>query len=86
MSFSIESIVAGNLRKHAQRREGLKPFTLFWMTGQREVVYGHTAANAMTDAGYSSGALAALDFWKAGDSNEYSWSDDARKWVHVPQP
>lgn len=86
MSFSIETIVARNLREHEKLRGNLRPFTLFWMNGQREVVFGHTAADAMSGAGYSSGALAALDFWKAGDSFEYFWSSDAQKWVHSPQP
>lgn len=86
MSFSIEAIVAGNLREHEKSKGNLKPFTLFWLNGRREVVFGHTAANAMNGAGYSSGALAALDFWKAGDSNEYVWNDDARKWTPVPKP
>jgi len=81
MSFSIEAIVAGNLREHAKRKGQLKPFTLYWLNGQREVVHGSGAANAMTNAGYSSGALRALDFYKDGDSDAYVWNEVTRKWV-----
>lgn len=81
MSFSIEAIVASNLREHAQSKGQLKPFTLFWLSGQREVVHGLDAANAMTNAGYSSGALRALDFHKDGDSDAYAWNEATRKWI-----
>ena len=61
MSFSIDAIVAGNLREHAKRKSQLKPVTLFWLNGQREVIHGLDAANAMTHAGYSSGACRTLN-------------------------
>ena len=81
MSFSIDAIVAGNLREHAKRKSQPKPFTLFWLNGQREVIHGLDAANAMTNAGYSSGALRALDFYKEGDSDAYVWNEASRAWV-----
>lgn len=81
MSFSIDAIVAGNLREHSKRKGQLKPFTLFWLNGQREVVHGLDAVNAMTNAGYSSGALRALDFYKEGDSDAYAWNEATRTWV-----
>lgn len=81
MSFNIEAIVAGNLRENDKRN--LKPFTLFWKTGQRQVVHGHDAAGAMNSAGYGSGALPALDFWKEGDSHEYTWNSVERNWHSV---
>lgn len=84
MSLSIEAIVASNLREQARRQGKLKPFTLFWLNGQREVVYGSDAANAMNNAGYSSGALRALDFYKEGDSKAYSWDKESRNWIAVP--
>jgi|LNFM01.1.fsa_nt_gb hypothetical protein len=81
MSLSIDAIVAGNLREHAKRKGQLKPFTLFWLNGQREVVHGFDAANALTNAGYSSGALRALDFYKDGDSGAYVWHEETRTWI-----
>lgn len=59
-------------KKHEQT---LKPITLFWLNGQREVVHGLDAANAMTNAGYSSSALRALDFYKDGDFDAYAWNE-----------
>lgn len=48
----------------------MKTFTLFWLTGQAEIVKGNTPAEAMTLAGYSNGALRALDFYAEGDKRE----------------
>ena len=56
MAFSIDAIVAGNLREQAKRKSQPQPFTLLWLNGQREVIHALDAANAMTNAGYSSGA------------------------------
>lgn len=54
-------------------------FTLYWRTGDREVVEGRNPAEAMTRAGYSGGAVAALDFWARGDDSKYSWNPSARE-------
>ena len=59
-------------------------FTLFWKTGQREVVEGRSAAQAMTLAGYSAGAVGALDFWAKGDCRDYVWSNDDHRWNPTP--
>ena len=57
-------------------------FTLYWLTGDKEIVYGRDIAEAFTKAGYSSGALRALDFYSSGDTtDQYTWDKDARKWV-----
>lgn len=55
-------------------------FTLFWLDGKREVVEGRTIAEAMTLAGYSSGALRALDFYANGDCDDYRWLPEEREW------
>lgn len=55
-------------------------FTLFWRTGDREVVQGRTIAEAMSLAGYGGGAVRALDFYARGDSNEHVWDAGAREW------
>lgn len=55
-------------------------FTLYWRTGDREVVQGRTVAEAMTLAGYGGGALRALDFWATGDNTEYWWDAKERDW------
>ena len=56
----------------------MKKFTLYWLTGDREVVEGATPAQAMTLAGYSQGAVRALDFYAGGDCNDYHW--DGKRW------
>lgn len=42
----------------------MKKFKLFWLDGKTEEVTGETIANAFNRAGYGSGALGALDYWK----------------------
>lgn len=69
--------------------KGDPKFTLFWRTGRREVIEGRTPEEAMTLAGYSNGALRALDFWASGDNQEYWWDEKARDWHNksiIPQP
>lgn len=55
-------------------------YTLFWLTGTKELLKGNSIAEAMNNAGYSSGAVRALDFWAIGDNNEYTWDTTDRKW------
>jgi hypothetical protein len=54
-------------------------YTFFWLTGQKQVLKGFDPAHALTQAGYSQGALRALDFYAEGDNDEYEWIDG--KWV-----
>ncbi len=61
-------------------KKSLKAFTLFWLSGKREVLYGKNLNNALTNAGYSQGALKALDFWAYGDNDNYVWNPDLNKW------
>ena len=39
-------------------------FKLHWLTGEEEIVEGETVAQAMTLAGYSQGAVPALDYYE----------------------
>lgn len=66
-----------------KQKEGDQTFTLFWLTGQRQVVHGRDIAEAMTLAGYSNGALRALDFYAEGDNHEYRWVPDERDWKRI---
>lgn len=59
-------------------------FTLYWKTGDREVVEGRTAGQAMTLAGYGGGAARALEFWAQGDNRDYVWNKEAREWQPTP--
>lgn len=55
-------------------------FTLYWNDGKREIVKGDTIADALTHAGYSQGALAALDFHCLGVNYDYEWNKDTHNW------
>lgn len=56
-----------------------KQFTFFWKDGKRDVLKGINAALALKSAGYSGGAIAALDFYSEGDDDGYRW--DGQKWI-----
>ena len=60
----------------------MSTYTLYWLTGRRETVKGDDAAQAMTLAGYSSGAVRALDFYTRGDNHDYRWDVEKKKWVN----
>ncbi|WNM68804.1 hypothetical protein SEA_SOOS_74 [Gordonia phage Soos] len=56
-------------------------FTLFWRTGDAEIIEGPTPEAAMNNAGIGAGALPALDFWARGDKlDDYEWSAEDRDW------
>ncbi len=60
----------------------MKTFTLFWLTGNSELVTGMNIAHAMNSAGIGLGALRAMDFYEEGDKRDgYEWDGVARKWV-----
>lgn len=59
----------------------MKSFTLFWLTGESEIVKGETISQAVTLAGYSQGALRVLDFYGNGDiREEYMWDNETKNW------
>lgn len=61
-------------------------YTLYWLTGDRQVVTGPDPAIAMTMAGIGGGALGALDFYASGDDHSYEWDKVKRKWMPLPSP
>lgn len=59
-------------------------YTLFWLTGRSEIISGTTPEGAMTNAGYSSGAIRALDFYATGDKRaDWVWDSERRDWYPV---
>jgi hypothetical protein len=58
----------------------MRTWTFYWLTGQREVLVGANAADALNRAGYSAGALRALDFYSDGESDSYTWNAAERRW------
>ncbi len=58
-----------------------KTFTLFWLTGDSELVKGYDIAHAITSAGYGAGAMGALDFHAPGDQKkDYTWDPIKKTW------
>jgi len=58
-------------------------YTFYWLDGKRDVFKGKTPADALTQAGYGGGALAALDFHCPGDNNEYKWNVETKTWDRI---
>lgn len=57
-------------------------WSLYWRTGDRQIVEGPDIATAMNNAGIGAGALSALDFYKEGaEDHGYRWSSDDRRWT-----
>lgn len=47
-------------------------FTLFWRTGEREVIQGRTIAEVL--AGYGGGWMPDLAFWADGDDTSWVYA------------
>jgi len=59
-----------------------KTYTLFWLTGTKEVVTGKSISEAVNKH-YGGGVLRALDFWKEGDymdSDEIIFDKEKHMW------
>lgn len=54
----------------------MKTFTLYWLDGVIDTVKGVDIADAVRRAGYGGGALAALDFYEEGCSNDFFYQDN----------
>lgn len=62
----------------------MKTYTLFWLTGETQLVTGNSPAEAMNSAGIGNEALRALDFYAEGDkTNKYVWVKDSRNWFNI---
>ena len=55
-------------------------YTVYWRTGQRELIRGRSKAEAMTLAGYGGGAVRAIDFIADGECNDWTWDPASREW------
>jgi len=59
----------------------MKTYTFYWLAGDREVFEGSDPADALNKAGYSNGAVRALDFYAEGDDDRYVWLNG--KWRNI---
>lgn len=65
----------------------IKSFTLFWLTGEYQIVKGTDISSAMNNAGIGNGALRALDFYASGECvKDYEWDNDSRNWNKISKP
>lgn len=57
-------------------------FTVFWLTGHKEVIHGRDIADAFNKQ-YSPGALQAIDFYAPSSEADDLWEWDKKKhtWV-----
>ena len=52
-------------------------FTLFWLTGEYEILKGNTLSEAMNNSGYGGGSIRALDFYANGDERDnWKWNKE----------
>lgn len=58
----------------------MKTFTLYWLDGKREVVKGENISQACANAGYSAGAIRALDFYEEDDNKNWKWDKHTVSW------
>lgn len=64
-----------------------KKYTIFWRTGETQIVTGNKPHEAMNNAGIGAGALGAMDFYGEGADVEKLWEYDkeARSWKKKPE-
>lgn len=61
-------------------------FTLFWRTGDTQLIYGPDARTTMNNAGIDAGATNVLDFYAPGDvADQYTWNSEAHRWDKVDE-
>lgn len=59
-------------------------FTLFWLTGEAQLIYGPDTRTAMNNAGIGAGALSVLDFYAVGDvTDQYTWNSETHRWDKI---
>ena len=56
-------------------------FTLYWLSGKREVIEGSTISDAFSSAGLGAEAVKALDFYTKGDNQEYTYDLGKHRWI-----
>jgi hypothetical protein len=63
-----------------------KQYTIFWLTGETQVIEGDTPAHAFNNAGIGAGALRAVDFYREGTKTEdYIWDKDNHSWKKIKE-
>lgn len=55
-------------------------FTIYWLDGKRSVLEGDTIAKAFSGAGYSAGAVRAVDWYDNGETDTHTWNKETKQW------
>lgn len=59
----------------------MNTYTIFWLTGEIQIVSGDKPHEAMNNAGICAGAIRAMDFYANGDQREkYKWNKEKHTW------
>ena len=56
-------------------------YTVYWLHGERSVICGVTIEDAFVHAGYSGGAVNAVDWYNVGVSETHWYNKEEKKWV-----
>jgi hypothetical protein len=59
-------------------------FTFLGKNGSRRVLTGSSPDEALSNAGYSAGAIATLEFYAPGDDNSWQWRDGSGRLRRSP--
>ena len=63
--------------------EAKQTFIIYWLDGKKTVCntkYGNSINEALQEAGFGGGALAAIDFYSVGEDDNWEWSSKGQ-WV-----
>lgn len=77
--FTIEEVAPKEVTPALTSRD--KEFTVYWRDGKRSVVKGPSVEVAFARAGYSAGAVAAIDWYDNGDIDTHNWASETRTWI-----
>lgn len=55
-------------------------FTIYWLDGKKSVLEGDTVHEAFSAAGYSRGAVRAVDWYENGVNDDYVWNPEKKEW------
>lgn len=60
----------------------MNTYTIFWLTGDTQIIKGDKPHEAMNNAGIGAGALRAMDFYTEGDQRDkWEWDAEKRTWL-----
>lgn len=58
-------------------------YTVYWLGGKFEFLYGNTIEDAFNKAGIGAGAVTQIDFYKNGFDFNYKYNTETRTWLNT---